>query len=104
MCELLHPILSGVSKWVEGHHETVDILKWIAALIIAWATGLFRALRRWFARPKVIIVPSASMCYLQFFEELDGRQEVVRLAFFINAKVTNPTKEKLYVEDFRLTY
>lgn len=48
------PDLSSFSPlvdWIESHEKTVDLLKWVALLLVAWAVGLFKFLRQKFRLP-----------------------------------------------------
>lgn len=95
-------IVGVVVGWVEDHEHTVDLLKWIIAGLIAWALGLFRAVRAWARRPSISIEPSYSQCYLVQYETLHEHTDVALLVFILDAEVMNPTSARIGVRKFEL--
>jgi hypothetical protein len=93
-----------ILNWVENHHTTVDLLKWAALLVAAWFAGAFRFLRRYTRKPRVQIQPIVSRCFIEKFKEFDGKPDCARVAFLVDTHVTNPSSEKVVIENFRASF
>jgi len=96
--------LQGLISWQEQHPVTVQLITWFVVLVLAWAVGLFKWLRRQTQKPRFSIVPTASRCLLEEFDELEGKKDVVRASFLINAAVANRSSEKIVIEAFEFTF
>ena len=58
------PDLYSLPQWIEDHQATVDLLKWLALLVIAWAAGLFRYLRDLTRTPRLAVSEVVSRCLI----------------------------------------
>lgn len=91
-------------SWIESHPTTVDILKWGGLLLLAWLSGIFRFVRNYAKRPSISLIAEASRCYVEEIDEFEGSKNVIRAAFLVDVTVRNPTKERIVVESFSLSY
>lgn len=95
-------LLTASIDWIEAHEHSVDLLKWIAAAIAAWALGVFRAIRAWTLRPSISITDKYSHCFAEQHSELEAYEDVTLLAFVLDAAIMNPTGSKIGVQTFEL--
>lgn len=95
-------VLTVSIAWVEGHAITVDLLKWLAVGVLAWALGVFRFLRTKLKRPKLDIESFTSRCAWQELGRIDNNDHNVRVVFLIEASLVNPTSEDVVVRSFCL--
>ncbi len=72
-------ILGPAVDWIEGHEHTVDVMKWGAAALAAWALGVFRAVRAWTRRPSISVNLTYSHCYLDPHVALGKHTDVALL-------------------------
>jgi len=93
-----------VIKWVEAHPNSIDILKWVALLILAWVAGLFGWVKKLTKKPSSSIISEASMCLVEKLDEHQGQTDAVRSGFLLDVTVRNPTSELVVVESFSLSY
>jgi hypothetical protein len=91
---------ANVISWIEDHKGTVDLMKWGTLLIIGWWAGIFRFLRDFTRRPFAEIGPDYSF---YFIEEHSVHAEVLLIAIVIDARIINPTKDKVGVVKFELS-
>jgi hypothetical protein len=96
--------MNDLVAWIEAHQTTVDLLKGVALVLVAWASGLFAYLRRFRRKPMLEIADTASFVYLEEMDEFDGQKNAVRAAFIINASVINASNEKVVVDHFLLSF
>ncbi len=90
--------------WIESHPITMDLMKWGGLLLVAWLSGFFRFIRNYAKRPSISLIPETSRCFVEEIDEFEGRKNVIRAAFLVNVIVRNPTKERIVVESFSLSY
>ncbi|MFZ2752811.1 MAG: hypothetical protein WAZ48_05135, partial [Lysobacteraceae bacterium] len=98
----LPSILTDIISWIESHGSTVDLLKWIAVGILAWAIGAFRFLKAKLKRPKLEIESFTSRCSWEELGVLDDHDHNARIVFLIEAGVNNPTTDPIFIRDFTL--
>ena len=91
-------------NWIESHPITVDLVKWIAIIVIAWATGVFRFISSFIKKPIIEIISDASHVFIERLEDGEGLDHVVRATFIIDLDVVNPTNDKVHVRYFRLRF
>ena len=96
--------MEEIVNWIEAHPTTVDVFKWGALLLVAWVSGLFRFIRNYSRKPSISVISEASRCYIEEMEEYEGCKNVVRAAYLVDVSVRNPTKERIVVESFSLSY
>jgi hypothetical protein len=96
------PSLESIIEWIESHEKTVDLLKWVALMLLAWITGAFRFLRNKLRRPSATIEELTSRCLIEEFSEFQGNKNAVRATFLVEVGVLNPTSEKVIVRHFAL--
>lgn len=96
------PNLSVIIDWIESHEKTVDVLKWLVLLFLAWVAGAFRFLRAKFRTPSATLEEATSRCLVEEFAEFQGHQNAVRATFLIEVGVLNPTPERVVVQHFSL--
>lgn len=96
------PNLSVVIDWIESHEKTVDLLKWLVVLFLAWVAGAFRFLRAKFRKPSATLEETTSRCLVEEFAEFQGHKNAVRATFLIEVGVLNPTPERVIVQHFSL--
>lgn len=97
-------LLDSLIAWIESHPNTVQAITWAALIVLAWITGLFKWVRRSTRKPRLTIVSTASRVLVEEFPELDGRSDVVRASFLVNAAVSNRSTEKVVIEAFEFTF
>lgn len=96
-------LLAPLIDWIESHEKTVDLLKWIAILLVAWAVGLFKFLRQKFRQPFATIEEVSTRCLVEDFEEFRGHKNALRASFLIEIGLVNPTPEVVVVRHFSLS-
>ncbi len=96
------PDISAITDWIEAHGKTVDILKWLILLLVAWGTGLFRFIHSKLRTPRATIDESASRCLVEEFAEFQGYKNVVRATFLVEVGLLNLTSERIVVRHFSL--
>lgn len=96
--------ISDLIIWIEGHPTTVEIIKWIILLLLAWGAGLFRVLRKYTRRSQLEVIDTASLCFIEEMGEYEGNPNATRVAYLINISVKNPSSEKVVIESFSLSY
>jgi hypothetical protein len=97
-------LLAEIVAWIEAHDKTVDLLKWVALLLVAWASGAFAYLRRYRLRPRLEIAETASFVYLEYPSEPKLPGPAVRASFILNASLINSSNEKVVVDHFELSF
>lgn len=90
--------------WLELHNTTIDLLKWLIILLIAWFSGFIKLIYKYTKKPKSVIIPSASIIYFESILEKDNIKNAVRCSYILNVKVTNLSKEKIFVDHFHISY
>ena len=95
-------ILGPVVDWIEGHEHTIDLTKWIAVGLAAWALGVFRAVREWTRRPSISVNLTYSRCYLDQHVVLGEYTDVALLVFVLDAEIMNPTGSRIGIRSFEL--
>lgn len=95
------PSLDQAISWIESHKETVDLLKWSALLLLAWATGIFKLVRDQTRRPKVIVDPRTSRCLLAPGPERSGMALAV---FLLDVGIINQSREPIVVRDLSMRF
>jgi hypothetical protein len=96
------PSLEVIVSWIESHEKTVELLKWLAVLFVAWITGIFRFLRNKLRRPIATLEEITSRCLIEEFPEFQSYQNVVRATFLVEVGLLNPTSERVIVRKFSL--
>jgi hypothetical protein len=96
------PDISAITGWIETHGKTVDIMKWLVLLLVAWGTGVFRFIHSKLRTPSATIDESTSRCLVEEFAEFQGHQKAVRATFLVEVGFLNPTSERLVVRHFSL--
>jgi hypothetical protein len=96
--------LSDVLNWIEHHGQTVDLIKWLLLIAVAWVVGLFKFLRRRLKSPTLEIETLTSRAYCHDLGEQDGHQHVCRSLFLLSVGVNNPTTDTIVVRDLTLRY
>ena len=91
-------------RWLEDHSVTVDLMKWAAVILFAWAAGLLSFVRRKIRGPKVEIVAPASLCYLDRGEQVDAPKGAVRSVFLLRVGVANRRESEITVRSFAFAY
>lgn len=91
-------------NWIEAHPITVDLIKWLTVIVIAWATGVFRFISSFIKKPNIEIITDASRIYIERLDDEENQRNVVRATFVIDADVVNPTNDKVHVRYFRLRF
>lgn len=91
-----------VIDWIESHEKTVNLLKWVALLIVAWIAGLFRYIRQKLRQPSSTIEEATSRCLVEEFNEFQGHKNVVRASFLVEVGLLNPTPEPVVIRRFSL--
>lgn len=97
-------MLPEVIDWIETHEKTVDLLKWAAVLLVAWASGAFAYLRRYRLRPRLEIAETASFVYLEHPSEPKSPAPATRASFIINASLVNSSNERVVLDHFELSF
>lgn len=95
--------VSALIEWVEAHQTTVDLLKWIFLIAVAWAVGLFRYVGDLTRKPRIAISEEMSRCLLQerpFQEHADA----ARAVFLLNIEVANRSSARIVVNAFEIRY
>ena len=90
--------------WIEAHRVTVDIIQWIILLVLAYLTGLFRIIRKYTIKPKLEIIPTASVVFVENIEQHENLRNLIRASFIINAGFINRTTERIVLDKFYLTF
>jgi hypothetical protein len=96
--------LSVVFDWIEEHAKTVELLKWIALLVAAWATGLFKLIKNKVRSPSIEIDSLTSSCLILNCSDNDGVMQRHKAIFFLKIGVNNSTEQPIVVRDFCLRY
>lgn len=91
------PNVDAIVAWVEAHETTVDLLKWVLLLLVAWAAGLFRYLRNLTRSPKVRVSELTSRCFIEEMEQFDAHRNAVRAAILAEVEVANRSSEPIVV-------
>lgn len=94
--------ISAAIDWIEAHEHTVDLLKWIVAGIVAWALGVFRAIRAWASRPSISVGEKYSHCFIEHHSELGPHNDTNLIVLVLDAIVMNPTNLHFGVHTFEL--
>jgi hypothetical protein len=94
--------LAPAIDWIESHEKTVDLLKWAALLLVAWAVGLFKFTRQKLRRPTATLEEVTSRCLVEELSEFQGRRDAVRASFLVEVGLLNPTSEPVVVRYFSL--
>lgn len=97
------PDLSGLAEWIESHQTTVDFLKWLVLLVVAWAAGIFRCLRNLTRNPRVAVSEVISRCLI-LEAPYEGHQDATKAVFLLNIEVENRSSERIVVSSFELRY
>ena len=90
--------------WLEAHKVTVGIIQWAILLILAWLSGLFRIIRKYTIKPKLEIVPTASVVFIENIEEQGSYRNLVRASFIINAGLINRINERIVLDKCYLSF
>jgi len=98
------PSPTPILNWLEDHRTAVDLAKWVLLLLAAWLGGVFRFFGRYTRRPRLKIKPIISRCFIEEFDEFNGRTDCARVAFLVDVWVINRSSEKIVIEDFRCSY
>jgi hypothetical protein len=93
--------LDTVITWIEEHDKTVDLLKWVLLLVLAWATGLFRYLRNLARKPRARLSSLTSRCYVEPMEDKQHSHAVLA-AFLVELEVTNLGSDPIVVRTMEL--
>lgn len=96
------PDISTIVSWIEAHGKTVDLLKWLVLLLVAWLAGAFRFVRNKLRTPSATIEEATSRCLVEEFAEFQGHQNAVRATFLVEVGLLNPTSERVVVRHFSL--
>jgi hypothetical protein len=91
-----------ITEWIESHEKTVDLLKWMALGLAAWALGLFRYFRVRFRQPIATFEPFTSRCLIEEFDEFEGHKNAMRASFLVEVGLTNTTGEAVVIKEFTL--
>lgn len=91
------PNLSDVLNWIEQHDTTIELLKWLLLILVAWAVGLFRYLRNLTRKPCALVSGLASRCLIEEIDEYEGHRNVVRAALLLEVEVSNRSSEPIVV-------
>jgi len=89
--------LDDVLSWIEQHDKTIELLKWVGLLLVAWAAGLFRYLRTLTRKPKALVSEVTSRCLIEEIDEHEGQRDVVRAALLLEVEVCNRSSEPVVV-------
>ncbi|HEL3635573.1 TPA: hypothetical protein UM220_001442 [Stenotrophomonas maltophilia] len=95
-------LASRTVDWIEQHDKTVDLLKWIAAALLAWLLGLVRFVRTKLKRPTVEIEMFTSRCVVDDLGEMEGRASNIRAIFLLEPGLNNPTTDPIVVREFTI--
>jgi hypothetical protein len=95
---------SAVFDWIEVHEITVDLLKWIALLVAAWAMGLFKLIKNKVRSPTIEIDSMTSRCLVLNCSDSDGAVQRHKAIFFLKIGVNNSSEKPIVVRDFCLRY
>ncbi|HHA2771944.1 TPA: hypothetical protein ACOEQZ_001128 [Stenotrophomonas maltophilia] len=93
---------SGVIEWIESHEKTVDLLKWVAAGLLAWSLGVVRYIRMKLKRPTIEIELFTSRCACDDLGEIDGSARNIRAIYVLQIGVNNPTTDPIVIRDFTI--
>ena len=93
-----------VADWIEDHEVTVSLVKGVAVVLLAWASGLFAYFRRYRLKPRLEIASTASFAYVELLGELKARPNAMRVSFVINASLVNASNEKIVLDHFELSF
>jgi hypothetical protein len=94
--------LDRLVDWIESHEKTVDLLKWLVLLLVAWAVGLFKWIRQKLRQPIATLQEETSRCFVEEFNEFEGKKNVVRASFLLEVGLTNTTPEPVHIRHFSL--
>ena len=97
-------IMNEIVTWIESHPISIDIVKWLALIALAWFAGVFRFLKSYSKRPSLSIVSEASLCFLEKMDSFQGCNNVSRAAYMIDLTIRNPTSERIVIESFFMSY
>lgn len=97
-------MITEVTAWIEAHRTTVDLLKWVALLLLAWISGAFSFLRRYRRRARIEIAETASFVFVEHPTEPSGQPNAVRASFIISASLVNASNEKIVLDQFELSF
>ena len=96
-------MIEQVISWIEGHRVTVGLAQAVTLLLVAWFTGIFRFVITLTRRPKVRIVETASMVFIET-PNTEGKDNENRVAFILNASIINSLRERIVLDQFFLSY
>lgn len=97
------PDLSSLTQWIETHQATVDLLKWLALLVIAWAAGLFRYLRDFTRTPRISVSEVISRCLI-VEKPYEDHVDATRAIYLLNIEVANRSSERIVVSSFEIRH
>ena len=93
---------SGANEWIESHEKPVDLLKWVAAGLLAWSLGVVRYIRMKLKRPTIEIELFTSRCTCDDLGEIDDSPRNIRAIYALQIGVNNPTTDPIVIRDFTL--
>lgn len=96
------PSIEAIVSWIESHGKTVDLLKWVVLLFLAWVAGIFRFLHNKLRKPSATFEQATSRCLVEEFPEFQGHNNAVRATFLVEVGLLNPTSERVVVRHFSL--
>jgi hypothetical protein len=97
------PNLNDLTQWIEDHSTTVDLLKWLVLLLLAWAVGVFKYLRDLTRTPRVRLSVVLSRCLVEQ-QSFENHQDAMKAAFLLNIEVANASSEHIVVNSFELRF
>jgi len=97
------PDLYSSTQWIEDHQATVDLLKWLALLVIAWAAGLFRYLQDLTRTPRLAVSEVVSRCLI-VETPYGGHADAQRCVYLLNIEVANRSSERIVVSAFEIRH
>ena len=97
-------MLDNIANWIEIHEHTVDLLKWVAAGLLFWVSGLFSMLGRYKRRARLEISESASFVYIEHGKHPESGMDTIRASFVLNISLINATNEKIVANQFFLSF
>lgn len=96
--------MDDIFIWLETHPTTINFLQWTLVVVIAWFSGVFRWLRTKTRSPKLEVVPTASMAFLENLGEFKGVANTIRISFIVHASIINKTTDRIVIDRFKLSY
>lgn len=96
--------MESILTWVETHPTTVNLLQWFLVVVVAWFAGVFRWVKIKTRSPKLEIIPTASMAFLEDLGEFKGISNTIRISFIVHASIVNKTTERIVIDQFKLGY